>query len=65
MEQYKATVPNEERQDGYLYDAQSGCLMGLGSEEQISKYGYNTTFLESRAGCPHMLVIHLHMGFFA
>lgn len=58
MEQYRAAVPESQRVNGWLYDANSGVLMGIGSHEQREKHGYNAVFVENRAGCPHKMLIH-------
>jgi len=51
-------VPDEERISGRLYDYNSGMTMGLASDEQKTKYGFNKVFSMNISGCPHRLVIH-------
>lgn len=58
MEQYKAAVPEAMRVNGWLYDANSGVLMGVASDQQKAKYEPNVVFTDNRSGCPHKLVIH-------
>jgi hypothetical protein len=43
-EQFKVSIPKNLRVDGWLYDVDSGLVLGLGSYEQIEQYGYNTVF---------------------
>ena len=56
--QFKVRVPEEERISGRLYDYDSGVTMGLASDEQKIKYGYNKVFIMQIGGCPHRLIIH-------
>lgn len=57
-EQYRAAVPESERVEGWLYDADSGVLMGLASDELKAKQPSGVVFTANIAGCPHKLVIH-------
>lgn len=57
-EQFTVAVPLENRVIGWLYDLHSGVCMGIGSDEQKKKYGYNNPFGTTLAGCPHKVVIH-------
>lgn len=43
---------------GYLYDADSGVCMGLGSYEMIAAHGYNSVFNQTFSGCPHKVIIY-------
>ena len=58
MEQFKVAIPVDKRVKGWLYDSHSGVCMGLGSDEQKKKYGYNVPFAITVSGCPHTVVIH-------
>ena len=52
-EQYSAAVPESERTEGWLYDADSGVLMGLASVEMKQKHPAGVAFTMTFAGCPH------------
>lgn len=56
--QYTASVPESERTEGWLYDADSGCLMGLASDELKQKHPSGAPFTMTFAGCPHKVIIH-------
>jgi len=57
-EQFKAGVPEDQRVEGWLYDADSGCLMGLASDEMKQKHQAGLAFTATFAGCPHKVIIH-------
>ncbi len=57
-EQYKAAVPMSERREGWVYDADSGVLMGLASDEMKRRFPMGAVFRETFAGCPHRVIIH-------
>lgn len=57
-EQYKAAVPETERREGWLYDADSGVLMGLASVELKQRHQPGVVFTMTFAGCPHKVIIH-------
>lgn len=57
-EQYRAGVPEESRVEGWLYDADSGMLMGLASDQLKVKHQAGTVFTMTFAGCPHKVIIH-------
>lgn len=57
-EQYKVWVPVEQRKKGHIYDAKSGAYVGLASDEEKTKYGYNNPYKDNRSGCPYDLVIY-------
>lgn len=62
-EQIKVGVPLHMRVDGYLYDADSGILMGVASDQQKALHKWFGSkvpvyFKDTRSGCPHNLVIH-------
>jgi len=56
--QYTVSVPESERTEGWLYDADSGCLMGLASDEMKQKHQAGLVFTATFAGCPHKVIIH-------
>lgn len=57
-EQFKCGVPENERRPGWLYDADSGVLMGLASDEMKAKHAAGVPFTFTCGGCPHKVVIH-------
>lgn len=57
-EQYSPAVPQAERKDGYLYDANSGVLLGLASDELKARQPAMVPFTMNLSGCPHKVVIH-------
>lgn len=57
-EQYKVAVPEDQRVEGWLYDADSGCLMGLASAELRQKHSVGVVFTMTFASCPHKVIIH-------
>lgn len=57
-EQFRVGVPEAERIEGWLYDADSGILMGLSSVEMLKKHKPGVVFTMTFAGCPHKVIIH-------
>ncbi len=57
-EQYRAAVPEDQRVAGWLYDADSGVLMGLASDELKRKQRSGVVFTMTFSGCPHKVIIH-------
>lgn len=57
-EQFRVGIPEAERVEGWLYDADSGILMGLASVEMLKKHAPGVVFTMTFAGCPHKVIIH-------
>ena len=58
-EQFKVSVPQEQRVKGWLYDYHSGVCMGIASYQQREKYPpEKQPFSMAIGGCPYELVIH-------
>lgn len=57
-EQYRPGVPESQRVEGWLYDADSGCLMGLASYELKARQPAGVVFNMTFSGCPHKVIIH-------
>lgn len=58
-EQYSPAVPQKDRRNGWLYDADSGVLVGLASDEMRKKHPAMVPFNHVIGGCPHRVVIHM------
>lgn len=58
VEQFRVAVPEEQRVKGWLYDFNSGVLLGIASDEQRKKQKPGVAFNMNISGCPHKVVIH-------